>query len=366
MGFQWWCCHCMVLLFSSLFLWNGVLGHEYNYYYNETGVLGGNKISCNIYQGSWVYDGTYPLYDSSGCPYIDPEFDCQKYGRPDKLYLRYRWKPTSCDIPRFDGKDFLWRMRGKKIMFVGDSLSLNNWQSLMCLLHAAVPASRTIFTRKQDLSTLFFQDYKVSVMYYRSTYLVDLVKKSDGVALVLDSIQAGNAWLGMDMLIFNTWHWWTHNGRSKPWNYIQVGNQKYNDMDRLVAFSTGLTTWSDWVDSNIDPTKTKVFFQGISPTHYNGRDWGQPGAKSCYGQTQPLSGSAYPGGSLPQDGVVKSVLSKMSKSVTLLDVTLLSQLRKDAHPSKYSGDHAGNDCSHWCLPGLPDTWSQLLYAEMVL
>ena len=42
---------------------------------------------------------------------------------------------------RFDGVDFLKRMKGKKIMYVGDSLSLNFWQSLVCLLHAAVPNS---------------------------------------------------------------------------------------------------------------------------------------------------------------------------------------------------------------------------------
>ncbi|URE21894.1 hypothetical protein MUK42_12192 [Musa troglodytarum] len=39
-------------------------------------------------------------------------------------------------------------------------------------------------------------------------------------------------------------------------------------MDRLVAFNKGLTTWAKWVDANINPAATKVFFQGISPTHY--------------------------------------------------------------------------------------------------
>lgn len=40
---------------------------------------------------------------------------------------------------RFDGKDFFERMRGKTILFVGDSISLNQRDSLACLLHAAVP-----------------------------------------------------------------------------------------------------------------------------------------------------------------------------------------------------------------------------------
>ncbi len=48
----------------------------------------------------------------------------------------------------------------------------------------------------------------------------------------------------------------------------KIGNTLYEDMDRLDAFSKGLTTWANWVDLNVDPSKTKVYFQGISPTHY--------------------------------------------------------------------------------------------------
>ncbi|CAL9128268.1 unnamed protein product, partial [Musa textilis] len=32
--------------------------------------------------------------------------------------------------------------------------------------------------------------------------------------LRLDSIQSGAAWLGVDVLVFNTWHWWTHKGEA--------------------------------------------------------------------------------------------------------------------------------------------------------
>lgn len=94
-------------------------------------------------------------------------------------------------------------------------------------------------------------------------------------------------------------------------------------------------------------------------------DWNQRGAKKCQGQQVPVAGSVYPGVPLPQDGVVKKVLAKMSSPVYLLDITLMSQLRKDGHPSAYSGQHAGMDCSHWCVPGLPDTWNQILYAATV-
>ena len=58
---------------------------------------------------------------------------------------------------RFDGVDLLKRWSGKKIMFVGDSLSLNMWESLSCMLHASVPNVKTTFTRRDSISSVVFQ-----------------------------------------------------------------------------------------------------------------------------------------------------------------------------------------------------------------
>ncbi|KAE9613567.1 hypothetical protein Lal_00016301 [Lupinus albus] len=333
-------------------------------HHNVTLLRGKKEVSwCNLFIGSWVIDPSYPLYDSTSCPFIDAEFNCQ--GRPDKQYLKYSWKPDSCALPRVDGVDFLNKWRGKKIMFVGDSLSLNMWESLCCMIHASVPNAITSYFRRESISTVIFQDYGVTIQLYRTPYLVDIVHENVGRVLNLDSIQAGNAWIGTDMLIFNSWHWWTHTGNSQGWDFIRDGPNLLKDTDRLDAFYKGLTTWARWVDLNVDPTKTKVFFQGISPTHYQGQEWNQP-RKSCSGELEPLSGSTYPAGLPPAATIVNKVLKNMKNPVYLLDITLLSQLRKDAHPSVYSGDHAGNDCSHWCLPGLPDTWNQLLNAALTM
>ncbi|XP_021288361.1 protein trichome birefringence-like 41 [Herrania umbratica] len=319
---------------------------------------------CDFFQGSWVQDDAYPLYDTSKCPFILKGFDCQANGRLDKLYLKYRWKPASCTLPRFNGEEFLRRMKGKKVLFVGDSISLNMWQSFTCMVHVAVPQSQYTLNSQGNLSTFALPDFNVSLEYSHNVFLVDLVKEDIGVVLKLDSIDNGNySWKGYDVLIFNTWHWWVHTveGKNQPWEYIESGGKIVKDMDRLAAFKEGLTTWSRWVDSNVDPHTTQVFFQGISPTHYDGKQWNGPMTATCQGETKPLNGTTYPGGLPPAVDIVKEVLGSMSKSVTLLDITMLSLLRKDGHPSLYSGKE-GNDCSHWCLAGVPDSWNEILYA----
>ncbi|XP_020251371.1 protein trichome birefringence-like 38 [Asparagus officinalis] len=323
------------------------------------------NADCDLYNGRWVYDETYPMYDARTCPFVRREFDCQKYGRPDNMYLKYRWQPNGCDLPRFDGRNFMRRWIRKKILFVGDSLTLNQYESFLCMLHAAVPYARFNFTKTDTLTTVRFQDYKLTVTYYLSHYLVDIVGQKIGRVLELDSMQSGRFWLDAHLLIFNTYHWWSTRGASQPWDYVQDGDQIMKDMNRTLAMSKALVTWANWVDLNVNPAITKVFFQGLSPSHYHGENWGESPQRTCSGQTKPLDGSRYPAGPLPEQAVVKNVLSSMSKPVSLLDITLLSQLRIDAHPSKYNGVKFPNDCSHWCLPGLPDTWNQLLYASLI-
>lgn len=58
--------------------------------------------SCDFSDGKWVYDLSYPLYDTN-CPYLSTPVTCQKNGRPDSDYEKWRWKPHGCSIPRYDG-----------------------------------------------------------------------------------------------------------------------------------------------------------------------------------------------------------------------------------------------------------------------
>lgn len=51
--------------------------------------------------------------------------------------------------------------------------------------------------------------------------------------------------------------------------------------------------------------------------------------------------------------------------IRMLNLTHLSEFRGDAHPAVWLGKKDavatwGQDCMHWCLPGVPDTWVDIL------
>ena len=49
---------------------------------------------------------------------------------------------------------------------------------------------------------------------------------------------------------------------------MESGGKYYQDMDRLDALEKGLRTWANWVENNVDNSRTRVFFLSISPTHF--------------------------------------------------------------------------------------------------
>ena len=90
---------------------------------------------CDIFSGNWVPYPQQPYYTNQTCPFILDPLNCIKNGRPDRDFLKLRWKPHDCELPLFDAKLFLELVRGKSLAFVGDSMGRNQLESLICLIN---------------------------------------------------------------------------------------------------------------------------------------------------------------------------------------------------------------------------------------
>ncbi|KAL3348091.1 hypothetical protein AABB24_021641 [Solanum stoloniferum] len=339
--------------------------------------------SCDIFDGEWVQDNDlHPLYKPGSCPFIDNSFNCFKNGRRDTEYLKLKWKPHGCEIPRFDGLKMLKMLKGKRLVFVGDSLNRNMWESLVCALRNSLIDKNRVNEvsghrqfRSQGFYSFKFKDFKCSIDFIKSPFLVQEWRFSDKAGarretLRLDTIHGSlTKYHDADIIIFNTGHWWTHQKTHKLNNYFQEGNHVYNRLEVTDAYTKALKTWAHWVDTTINSTRTRVFFRGYSASHFKGGQWNSGG--NCDGETKPIINETQLGPYPWMMRVLESVISEMKTPVVYLNITKMTDYRKEGHPSIFreakSKRRPGmfQDCSHWCLPGVPDSWNQLLYATLL-
>ncbi|TXG71977.1 hypothetical protein EZV62_000556 [Acer yangbiense] len=144
------------------------------------------------------------------------------------------------------------------------------------------------------------------------------------------------------------------------------------------AYRRSIETVVHWIHNEVNTNKTQVFFRTFAPVHFRGGDWRTGGIKLSLRNCQSWPGSSlvppetWDQLKLVTHQLVTDVLSNHMNTTwkfSILNVTYMTAQRKDGHSSLYylgpiesPAPLHRQDCSHWCLPRVPDSWNKLLYA----
>lgn len=233
-----------------------------------------------------------------------------------------------------------------------------------------------------------FLRYNLTVAYHRTNLLVRYGRWSAseaGGALESLGFREGyrvdvdlpeHTWAEAPMfhhiLVFNTGHWWYAPSKfdpiQSPMLFFEKGMAVLPPVLPEHGMDMALKHMILYVEKRMGVHGIK-FFRTQSPRHFEGGDWNEGG--SCR-RTQPLSPeqveelfSLENKGTNMEARLVNQHLYKAleGSSFHILDTTTMSEYRADAHPST-AGGKKHEDCMHWCLPGLTDSWNDLLVTTL--
>ncbi|ESQ41568.1 hypothetical protein EUTSA_v10015268mg [Eutrema salsugineum] len=336
---------------------------------------------CDLFTGEWVPNEEAPYYTNTTCWAIHEHQNCMKYGRPDTGFMKWRWKPDSCDLPIFDPQEFLEMVRGKAMGFVGDSISRNQVQSLLCLLSKVEYPEDISSSPDTDFKIWNYTSYNFTLHAMWSPFLVKSTKppKSSLFSLYLDEYDT--KWTSqidrLDYLVISSGHWFYRpvifyeNKKITGCQYCELPNT--TELPLYYGYRKALRISLKAILHNF---KGLAFLRSFSPQHFEGGAWNEGG--DCV-RTRPYRRNE----TIPEGADLKihdiqldefraaeeEGRKKKGLRLRLMDTTQAMLLRPDGHPGRYghlpnAKVTLRNDCIHWCLPGPIDTWNDILLQMM--
>ncbi|CAK9228578.1 unnamed protein product, partial [Sphagnum troendelagicum] len=262
------------------------------------------KQVCDLSNGTWVQDfGAALAYTNDTCKYITGHQNCMTNGRMDTEFLYWRWKPSTCELPQIDARTTLESLRGKSLVFVGDSIARNQFQSLLCILSQAEDPTHLYHDEDWRDHIYVFPSYSFTLSVRWSPYLVRQIEKEIPVMasggdddnnsttttqvmiahLDLDLLEETwvQAVVGADIVVISSGQWW-----SKAGVYLEdgkiVGCHLCSSVRKSImgfhdAYRRALHNVLEGVLS-IPGYKGITMFRSFAPDHFENGSWDSGGS----------------------------------------------------------------------------------------
>eukprot|EP00850_Spirogloea_muscicola_P013392 SM000090S24354 [mRNA] locus=s90:545822:548138:- [translate_table: standard] len=370
-----------------------------------------------------------PLYNATCPYIRDPWNCAKYHGRGSGASLAplehsWCWEPAACRLDRFSASTFLARMRGRRLAFVGDRVVGNQFDSFVCMLADAETPER-IQTEDSgsrddgaDGAHITYRFYRsnVTIAHFHSTFLVKVdtavdvnvtecrLNHANASAAAAASLSAspttslsapadslGGAAVAVEPALEEAcypnrlsidepdpvWATEAHNfdalvlGSGGEWREealesqglaihaagVRQVNMSLEGVSGEWAYPRAMAAVASWLSNPANFAGIAVF-RSFSPRHQH---------KECAGQSLLTRDAAV---RLSQGGEayafnMATATALAGSRLRYLNITLMSLERGEGHPWMSSPLHPKPDCTHWCLPGVPDSWNEALAALLL-
>lgn len=298
----------------------------------ESGVL--EKINKCFRKGEYIRTNTSQ-------PYFPTDTWQNACARRGQAYTHWKWKPAhrSCEglIDRLEQAE-LCRVplaqrsnRVLRILFVGDSMSFQMYSSLALLSSDAIHISEADQRHRTGSTSVSLCDQKIVLTYVRNDYLtVDACK------------YCLNFWQFVpnhDVIVFNR-------------GAHVLDNESTHR--QMVNFSTILASSAQ---------KQRLIWRTTAVGHPDCENQTEPTVLETRTSVSTPSTQEYKWAAIKeQNDVMLNILANHSLRYEVLDAYTMSIDRRDRHHGKRADGKV--DCLHYCLPGVPDTWSRALIMSL--
>ena len=303
--------------------------------------------------GEWVWDEsitTYPYLSGDDyewgprCMEIQNRY-LQAGAVPD--FLRYQWKPHTCEIVPFSKENFCQQMDSQTIGMIGDSMMQQFSHSFMGRFLGHVDGSDFVYGEPDWYDGVaYYNKMRVPLCAdtpYNVTLLFSRWNKyqptdADRQALI-DVAQAS------DYLILN---WGVH---YLPWVEMEKATRDFISVLENV-----------W---NMKKSE-RIFWRSTIVAHDNCQNATAPEkASTTTDQFDTNKNPAYNTEEilLQDEYIVRPRLLESSLNVTFFRIEKSTMLRRDGH--RVIGHKGAEDCLHYCEPGPTDSWVDLFYHLLI-